>query len=153
MAFFLLHPESGHELNAVRIAYAKDAPACGLNCAYIRAGIALRVGGDIGQRSTWRLQEQAAYGGVESVIGQGSGQRNVSGSGTHEGRADSRGVPRCLLNPAGHGGGRQQRRFEVDPGGRSGCNSDLVSAAITNLEGAGKCPLQRKDKTKIGCPS
>jgi hypothetical protein len=65
----LLDAEGGDKLHSCAVAHAKDAPARRLLCAYVPSGIALCVGGDVSQRGACRLQEKAAHGRVESVVG------------------------------------------------------------------------------------
>jgi len=146
----LLHAEGGHKLHAIRVAYAKDAPPRWLYRADVSAGVSLRIRGDIGQGRARSLQEHAAQSGTESMAGKRSSQGNVGRGPGHNGRAAARRVPRGLLNPTGNSGGRQQRRFEVDPRWACGRRRHLVATAVIDLEDAGKRPFEGEDKAEIG---
>ena len=145
----LLHPESSNKLHSRTIAHAEDAPACRLNCAYVSAGIALRVCGDVSQSGAWRLQGQAAHGGIESVIGKRAGQRDMRGGAVHDHGADARRIPSGLINAACNRGGGQQGRFETDPCRSGGSAFALGSGGINNLKTAGKCSLYWKGEVHI----
>lgn len=137
----LLHPECGNKLHAACVAHLENGPSSERNRSNVGAGVALRVGGDIGQCRAWNLRADKAHCGIKSMVGKRAAKSDMrSGIGDDNG-AKARRIPRGLANAARDGGGRQQRRFEINSAGTVAGNLVWETAGVQDLESAGECSL------------
>lgn len=145
-----LHPERGYELNAACVAHAEDAPHLQWNRADVSVGVALRVGGDIGQGQACSLRRHVAHCGSESMIRKRAGQGNTRGGIGHDDGAKARRISRGLINAACNRGGGQERGFETGSSGTSAGGLVRESGRVNDRESTGESTLQREGEVYIG---